>query len=804
MDKTVIEIFQDRYVIPLYQRNFAWRIDEIQQLLQDVYDAYKKNPDGNYYIGSLVVLKRHTGDYEVIDGQQRLTVISLIVILIAKNTKIKSISLSPILFYDSRPEVQEFFGLLCAGKEGEALALAAPTLFYLKEAYDFLPEASVEQPMQENDDKINFFDDAGVVDYFLNHVVLVRNEMPDDTDVAAYFEIMNNRGEQLQKHEIVKAQLMEKIKCPEKPDDYDIAKQHLFAKIWNACSLMDVPIQRQFSTTDRRNLFGEGYDSFFYNDFLCERDRDASEDREEKMYSLAAILKMDAEESDLPKGEDDTETEIYTYSSIIDFANFLMHVLRLYLNVHVKCLEEIYIPLNEKELLSAYNRNINRIDSMEFIKLLLFCRIVFDRFIVKTADDAHDAEDGRKWVLLKPIKYTDSWKYISSFEGIKGEHVLKALSMLQVTFRQRIYKNWLFKTLEWLYAMCFENGDLSAVSADKYLAFLNGYILDYFENQKYEISRIPDNRTLTLKNSYSKGTNTPHFLLNFIDYLFWCDWKKSPNIYSRFALRDFSFKYWNSVEHHMAREWAARNSIKNRDDFIDNLGNLCLISKRSNSRLSDRDVKEKVDMCGGGNLGPNRQIIYAETKSESGKGKWVWEEKQIREHYHEIVELLNRRTAILDSSLTDECGHIEFSEDIDALGVFIEKNFFDAQLPNGCSMCIAGGDDAELKGQWCGRYFLIKRSGSEPMECWVGWRYGGSDKIAYREEIDFSTNPSFAIQIPPNAFLNVGSSWYRTIVIGKWRNKELGFDILNRDSWSRTAEEFKTEIKRLCEEGFDL
>ena len=112
MGKTIAEIFSGRYVIPLYQRNFAWRTDEIQQLLQDVYDAYKVyklKKAGDYYIGSLVVIKRHNGDYEVIDGQQRLTVLSLIANLFNGNDKLSH----SVLFYDSRPDVQKFFGSSC-------------------------------------------------------------------------------------------------------------------------------------------------------------------------------------------------------------------------------------------------------------------------------------------------------------------------------------------------------------------------------------------------------------------------------------------------------------------------------------------------------------------------------------------------------------------------------------------------------------------------------------------------------------------------------------------------------------------
>ena len=103
LGKSIHEIFdnQNKYIIPLYQRNFSWRREHIEQLLQDIYAAYKQNQK-HYYIGSLVVLKRSNGDFEVIDGQQRLTVLSLI-------TKILGINKEPRLYYDSRPEVEEFF-----------------------------------------------------------------------------------------------------------------------------------------------------------------------------------------------------------------------------------------------------------------------------------------------------------------------------------------------------------------------------------------------------------------------------------------------------------------------------------------------------------------------------------------------------------------------------------------------------------------------------------------------------------------------------------------------------------------------
>ena len=86
-----------RYVVPVYQRAFAWGSDnsgkkqnEIIQLMDDVLAA-----KGTYYLGSLVVSKCPNGEYdfEVIDGQQRLTALYII---FAQSRQISS-SYSPLL-----------------------------------------------------------------------------------------------------------------------------------------------------------------------------------------------------------------------------------------------------------------------------------------------------------------------------------------------------------------------------------------------------------------------------------------------------------------------------------------------------------------------------------------------------------------------------------------------------------------------------------------------------------------------------------------------------------------------------------
>ncbi|MEF1337557.1 DUF262 domain-containing protein, partial [Vibrio rotiferianus] len=111
-----------QYVIPIYQRNYAWGAPEIEQLIQDISDAaglitQSDGSDtfeqGKYYLGSLVVYQREKQSYrsevvyETIDGQQRHTTLSILLAYL-RNKKVLDESeqqkLAINLTFDSRPK----------------------------------------------------------------------------------------------------------------------------------------------------------------------------------------------------------------------------------------------------------------------------------------------------------------------------------------------------------------------------------------------------------------------------------------------------------------------------------------------------------------------------------------------------------------------------------------------------------------------------------------------------------------------------------------------------------------------------
>lgn len=147
------------YEIPVYQRNYAWSKEEITALVQDVYDAYTKNVNKVYYIGTLVTFKKDDNVYEVIDGQQRLTTIRILF-------SVFKFALGCKLTYKARAK-------------SKATINAIPEFSRLEEkdegivrGYEFAEEAVEKIVSDEEKEKFK--------EYFLNMVHIIHYHVPKD------------------------------------------------------------------------------------------------------------------------------------------------------------------------------------------------------------------------------------------------------------------------------------------------------------------------------------------------------------------------------------------------------------------------------------------------------------------------------------------------------------------------------------------------------------------------------------------------------------------------------------------------
>ena len=72
------------YHIPGYQRPYAWTEDETGTLFDDLYGFFQTENTENFFLGSIVLIKDEQNRYaDVIDGQQRLTTLSILFAVLA-------------------------------------------------------------------------------------------------------------------------------------------------------------------------------------------------------------------------------------------------------------------------------------------------------------------------------------------------------------------------------------------------------------------------------------------------------------------------------------------------------------------------------------------------------------------------------------------------------------------------------------------------------------------------------------------------------------------------------------------------
>ena len=648
---SVENLFKDKYIIPLYQRNFAWGEEQISRLLQDIYESMCSG-DEHFYVGSLIVLQRSNGELEVIDGQQRLTMLSIL-------SGILNMGMRLSLRYDSRPEVEDFFRVLHSGsmpqnrKETlishffEAIDLAWSTQLDVEKTEPITLKTSVRVKM---------------VDYIKHHVCVVREIMPSDTDVAAYFEIMNNRGEQLQEHEIIKGLLLGKLH----EEGHDCYSQ-VCSKIWDACSQMETRIQKSFAPSIRKILFGEDYttidlkgkseDVSFGNQNIPVLDLLKVQSKDVGALALEEIVNSRINTDDLVEVSEIND-EKSKEESIIDFPNFLMHIFRLYYNKSYRRSfqdeeEAKDIPLSEKYLLKVFNTVKDDINPLDFFLRLLYCRVIFDKYIVKS--NVTDDDEKREWVLLKPYFDEDSkaLRYRNSFEDKKVQDaIVNSISCLQVSFRAKPYKNFLQTILSW-----FVHEDAASVE-NSYLEKLHRLMLDEFNRTSIDYIGLKE------YDEKRQGTSVPHYLFNFTDYLYWwmiynnepINWEVTdPNLIiivkKELELirnkNEFRFLNRNSIEHHYPQKRREELDCEGVTDFdLNCLGNLILISKSANSRLSDKNPIDKAALYyDKTDLPPTRKIIYGITRNVG------WGKEQIGAHFKCVELIIANREQILLTSL---------------------------------------------------------------------------------------------------------------------------------------------------------
>ena len=552
---------EDTYAIPLYQRNFAWTYDEIEQLLNDVADAFQENRD-NYYIGTLVVNKEND-IFKIIDGQQRTTALNLIALALKHEfgfDRLKAVNLTFPARKKSNDNIQKLFinEKISEDDENEL------TRGY-RHAKDALKKVLGERQLEPQ----------SFVDYLFDNVIIFRSILPEDLDLNLYFERFNSRGEQLEAHEILKAQMMAKFGT-----DQEMAQK--FARIWDACAEFDKPVSSQFKMRrkradnfqERERIFGWHFTNYSFHNIYDDIDFYQNERRK-----LSDILGKKINEKNI-----EVEKDFGDYTQVIDFPTFLLHVLAIW-----EGKDTSEVQLDDKKLLTLFDiKNKNETWVIEFSEFLLRMKHIFDNFIVRNSNMDSSSRNKDEWFLQKGTyyEYQPNGKakehYIVEERFTKNtfsdseinKNIILLQSMFAVTFTANRDSRWLYEILQFLFRHIEELNDQEFGA--RFKEFLEKMAVTYAEE-----------RLFTEDRRIKKYGAIPVYAFNFVDYVLWKNREELKKDYD-VKFEDFKFAYRRSIEHWFPQHPNSDERVEKIDDkFLHSFGNLCIITDSQNSKFGN-------------------------------------------------------------------------------------------------------------------------------------------------------------------------------------------------------------------------
>ncbi|RSI24527.1 DUF262 domain-containing protein [Streptococcus sanguinis] len=601
---------EDSYAIPLYQRNFAWTYDEIEQLLNDVADAFQEKRE-NYYIGTLVV-NEENGIFKIIDGQQRTTALNLIALALKHEfgfNRLNAVNLTFPARKKSNENIQKLFTKQKISENDENELTRG-----YRHAYDALKKVLEERQFESQ----SFFN------YLFDKVIIFRSLLPNDLDLNLYFERFNSRGEQLEAHEILKAQMMDKF-----GEDQEMAQK--FARIWDACAEFDKPVLKAFQIRSRPNnpdeegekIFGREYANFKLQEVFDKIGVDKVETK-----SLLEAISEDKSERGRAVSK---ESDISNYTTVIDFPTFLFQVFFIMEGSNET-------TFDDKKLLKIFE--IERRDRewvQQFGQLLLTMKHIFDTLIVKNAQLENETEWQIKCGQYETYQRNENggWKYVrinfqkNTFDNL-NKNIILLQSMFAVTFTANRDSRWLYEILQFLFNHIEELNDQEFGAQFK----------DFLEKMAV---RYAEERLFAEDGSIKKYGDIPVYAFNFVDYVLWKNRAELEKEYKDIKFDNFKFAYRRSIEH-----WFPQNPNGHDGEsqlpaeFLHSFGNLCIITDSQNSKFGNSYPEAKLKQWEKEGIFYRQSLklqMMAEITKQKDSG---WEADQIKGLEKEILPMVNQ------------------------------------------------------------------------------------------------------------------------------------------------------------------
>ncbi|MCX6265747.1 MAG: DUF262 domain-containing HNH endonuclease family protein [Bacteroidetes bacterium] len=604
-----------RFSIPVYQRLFAWDNRQITDLLRDFKNSLNEDV---YYLGTITVdYNKKSSINDIIDGQQRLTALVLLAtILVQYDVRWKQFLWhlgSERLIFPSREEDMHYIKTAAEGTPFDSEDVNRKLPIARKIMMDFI-----------SNEKEFATDEARVVyaKFVFDKVCMVLVKLPEGTDMNWYFEVMNSRGEQLEKHEILKARVLDNV-----PKEL----RYAFSRIWNSCSQMDGYLEEfvDDETATKILAFNGSEDSLhrIINSF------DRKNFEGELPHTLFEILMENKDHV-----SDKEKKQAFRINSIVNFSELLLLAYSTFKKIIPK-------DFSEKNLLKIVDFTEPE-NYAKFVGHLLKTRMLFDSFVIKNIL----IDNTIKWDISFTTRNETSGE--EAFVRFKILGLLTHLqSMIHVSSAQIEY--WLVPFLSYLDT---HRSIIYMCTEEQVELFLRTW-LEKFDHQM-AFSRVTKGLTLrqvadeNLANTdvgaipflipeslLCKGTGTDRYWFYKMDYCLLKFWsvKGQPEKHMRNKrfIDKFQFRQSRSVEHVYPQHPLPPNKYW-EIEILNSFGNLALISNSTNASFNNNTPETK------------------RTQFEYHKEKWGLESLKLLEvysqewnkdissrHQEEMISILN-------------------------------------------------------------------------------------------------------------------------------------------------------------------
>jgi hypothetical protein len=581
--------------VPIYQRLYVWGDDQVRTLLDDLVNAYRRK-ETVFFLGGTLLVEQESKEagrhFDLIDGQQRFTTLWLLCqawqgalasfVTVPSNTITR-----PRLGFQIRPDVEEFFARLASLPGGQSHA-DEEGVRRMESALAMMKSVFESHAFDSKEPRETHL--AGLTDFVFRKVNFVITTVPRATDLNKLFEVINNRGVQLQHHEILKARMLDVLGEDERA---------AYALMWDACADMERFIEQTLA----------GLSGMPASEVTAFHERNGLNKSESLLPLLSDRLKAHADthalnlQTILQSTVDQTGESVkarqsgdagpsWVRNSIVGFPLFLQHVLRVWLQERghgdlPRILDKQLLRLFDEHFLGGSPKTE---DVRSFICLLWRLRVLFDRHVIKWVD-----QDNEVVHLISAIHVSASngKRYMSRSRTTDSHQGFSLLQSMLYHSQEITTQYWLTPLLAFMHR---NESDDAQVYFD-YLRHLDNHLLGSaakeslvvrtraFMEKPWMVQSLVHAAELAAKKE--NGTQFAHYWFYKLEFVLWFQQKGTDEKWSKFR-----FTAKSSVEH-IGPQTPLANDEDRVVEQLHCFGNLALVSRSVNSEFGNRPYREK-------------------------------------------------------------------------------------------------------------------------------------------------------------------------------------------------------------------